>query len=159
MDFSSAAPKAALAIVVRVRTLLAAFDVGQVVETLRPLPVTPIAGAPVFVLGAAVIRGAVTPVVDAGALLVPDEPFSVPRRLVVIRGEHGPAAVAVDEVLGIRAMPSSAGARIPPLLGAAAQSNIASIGELDGRLLVVLETARLVPTDVWSALPAESARR
>src|SRR5271155_6034274 len=41
-----------------------ALPIGHVVETMRPLPTEPVAGAKAFVRGLALIRGAAVPVID-----------------------------------------------------------------------------------------------
>jgi CheY-like chemotaxis protein len=46
-----------------------AFPLHHVGETMRPLPIKPLAGTPGFVCGVSVIRGTPTPVVDLKALL------------------------------------------------------------------------------------------
>ena len=43
---------------------LCALPLGAVIETLRPLPLRPLAGAPAGVLGVAVVRGSPVPVID-----------------------------------------------------------------------------------------------
>jgi chemotaxis signal transduction protein len=51
-----------------------ALAVRDVRETMRPLPVEPLARAPPFVRGLATIRGFPTPVVDFGRLLLLNSP-------------------------------------------------------------------------------------
>ena len=58
------APEAGASLVCRVATRICALPVGVVIETLRPLPLEPIAGAPAFVTGPAIIRGEPVPVVE-----------------------------------------------------------------------------------------------
>jgi chemotaxis signal transduction protein len=55
--------------VVTVGARQCAFPLHLVAETLRPLPIEPVAGTPSFVRGMSVIRGKPTPVVDLKALL------------------------------------------------------------------------------------------
>jgi purine-binding chemotaxis protein CheW len=123
-----------------------------VIETMRPLPVEPLRGAPPFVLGISIIRGAPTPVVDAAALI--GATGSTPRRFVTIRTGTRIGALAVDAVIGVHALASLAA--LPPLLDAA-RDVAAAIGTLDAELLVVLDTARLVPDDVFAVLEGAPA--
>ena len=58
-----------LCLIFRVLDRLCALSLGHVVETMRPLPIEPLAAAPHFVLGLATIRGSQVPVVDAGRLI------------------------------------------------------------------------------------------
>jgi purine-binding chemotaxis protein CheW len=62
------------------------------------------------------------------------------------------AALAVDAVLEIRALPAGMLANIPSLLQEAGASLVSLIGTLDAQLLLVLEAARLVPESAWNAI-------
>src|SRR5437016_3194526 len=70
------------------------------------------------------------------------------RRFVTVRGARSVIAIAVDAVLGVRELGGDGLAAITPLAGAVASDVIAAIGTLDAQLLVVLETAHLVPDAV-----------
>jgi purine-binding chemotaxis protein CheW len=134
-------------LVCQVATRLCALPLDAVVETMRPLPVEPIAGAPDFVIGLAIIRGAPVPVVDAARLL---GAASVrPRRFVVLRMAARSIALAVDGVIGLRRLAADQLSELAPLAGAMAGEVVAAIGELDGRLLMLLEASRLVPDSVF----------
>jgi purine-binding chemotaxis protein CheW len=142
---------------------IGALALRDVRETMRPLPVEPLAGAPPFVLGLATIRGFPTPVVDVGQLLGLSElPFtpalsaSLARFVSLELGERT-AALAVDAVLGVRSVPSGVLVNIPPLLQEACASVVSVVGALDARLLLVLEAARLVPASAWSAIEVPGA--
>jgi purine-binding chemotaxis protein CheW len=68
-------------------------------------------------------------------------------------------ALAVDEVVGVRAVPSSCLGELSPLIGETSAQIAEAVGTLDGDLLVVLENARIVPPSVWAALErSEEAR-
>jgi purine-binding chemotaxis protein CheW len=147
-----------LALVCRVRDRLCALAVGDVVETMRPLPIEGLAGMPAFVLGMSLIRGVVTPVVDAGALLGAAGD-GAPARLVLVRAGARGVALAVEGVLGVRALAGGPLRDFPPLLGARSGQVVTEVGVLDAALLVVLRTARLVPDatwDTWDALPSRA---
>lgn len=125
-----------------------ALPLGHVLETMRPLPVEPLAGAPDFVTGLAVIRGLPTPVVDLARLL--NEQTGQPGRFVSLRVHDRQVAVAVDEVEGI--FPLQPSAQLPPLLSQARPQAISAMGQLDSHLLLVLQTGSLVPPSVWEQL-------
>ncbi|HET9620693.1 MAG TPA: chemotaxis protein CheW [Kofleriaceae bacterium] len=78
-------------VILRVAHRVLAIPVEHVVETMRPLPI---------VDGRAEIRGAPCPVVDVACALAltADAPA---RRFVIVRGAHGPIALAVDDVIGV----------------------------------------------------------
>lgn len=134
----------------RAGVALLALPLADVVETMRSLPVAPIADAPGFVIGVAVIRGAPTPVVDAVALLTGQAGSAI--RWVTIRAGARIVALALDAVIGLRSV--EPGERAPPLLSQAAGDAVAAIGRLDNALLLFLQTARLLPDAV-----AESVER
>lgn len=131
---------------------LCALPIETIVETMRRLPVEPLARAQPFVLGMSVVRGAPVPVVDVAALL--GERAANPERLVTLRVGERMVALALDEVLGLRDI---SGAAVPPLLQDAAGEVVAAIGALDAELLLVLNTARAIPEAVLDALAAEDA--
>jgi purine-binding chemotaxis protein CheW len=132
-------------VLVRAGARVCALAVADVVETMRPLPVAPLAGAPTFVAGAAIARGEATPVVNLDALLsgAPASETPPPARFVLVRAGGRHALLAVDAVLGVTAL--AGGADAPPLLAAAASGAVEALGARDGELLVVLRSARLVP--------------
>jgi len=138
-------------LICRVRTICAALALNNVVETMRPLPVEPFAGAPSFVRGLAVIRGAPTPVVDLGLLLGCREPAEPTRFVTLAVGERR-VAVAVEGVEGMREFASDAAQELPPLLKDASAGAVAAVRALDAELMVVLSAARVIPEQVWREL-------
>jgi len=131
---------------------LCALPIETIVETMRRLPIEPLARAQPFILGMSVVRGAPVPVIDVAALL--GERAVNPERLVTLKVGERMVALALDEVLGLRAI---SGAEVPPLLKDAAGEVVSAIGALDAELLLVLNTARAVPEDALAALDAEAA--
>ncbi len=143
------APPAAVTLVCRARARLCALPLEAVVETMRPLPVNELPGAPPFVRGVSLIRGAPVPVVDVGRLLG-DAGSAGATRFVVLRLGERRVALAVEAVLGLRELPSQQLAELPPLLRDAAEV-VPRVAALDSELLHVLAAARLVPDSVWQA--------
>ncbi len=131
---------------------LCAVPVERVVETMRPLPIEPVRSAPPFVLGVAIIRGAAVPVVDTARLLA--APPVPPGRFVTVRAGDRVVALAVDQVIGVVAIPSLAG--LPSLIGTASADAVAHIAAHDAELLAVLEASLLVPDTWWDARGAEA---
>lgn len=117
-------------------------------EVLRPLPLAPIPGAPGFVLGAALVRGEVTPVVDVGLLL--GEVAAARRWVSLLIGSRA-VVLAFSGVLGVRVLPPSNA--LPPLLRDASPGVVEALGVLDSELLFVLSGARLIH-DAVSQVPA-----
>jgi len=148
-------PDRSLWLVCRAGRILAALPIEHVVETMRALPIERFAGAPQYVRGMSIIRGAPVPVVDVG-LIVGGE-ITRMARLVAIRAGTRTIALAVDEVLGINTIAAAALDRLSPLLHEAAAATVAALGTLDSELLVVLRTGRLVPDEVFARLEARGA--
>jgi purine-binding chemotaxis protein CheW len=140
---------AARLLIVKAGAHLSGLPLGTVVETMRPLPVRPVAGAPAGLLGVARIRGEIVPIVDL-AQIVESVTGSVTRRFVVVRAGERRVALAVESVLSIA--DESRFTALPALLGPARNAGVAAIAQLDRDLLLVLEASRLVPQEAWDAV-------
>jgi purine-binding chemotaxis protein CheW len=139
----------------RVHAGLYAMPIEHVEETMRPLPIVPIAGAPPFLSGMARIRGRPVPVVAAGTLL--GGSASHPTRFIVVNTEGRRMALAVDAVSGIREIPAQSLGALPSLVRSIAPDVLAAIGELDGELMLLLSASHLIPETVWVDLLGEEA--
>jgi len=135
-----------LSLVCRVEARLCALPLEHAVETMRPLAVEPVVGAPPFVRGLAVVRGEPLPVVDAARLLgLQEGPIG---RFVTVAVGVRRVALAVDAVVGVRRFPPGSLRALPPLLHEAAGDVVDAIGLLDSALLLVLRSARLLHDEV-----------
>ncbi len=142
-------------LVFRVGSQLCALPTDCVAETMRPQPVREVAGAPPFVLGLAMIRGAPVPVLDSAVALGQDGTSSYTRFISLKVGERR-VALAVHDVVGIRSIGPEQLSSLPGLLSGAAQSVISALATLDGALLVVIGAGKLVPEGAWSHLQKEA---
>ena len=131
-----------------------AFPLQHVAETMRPLPIEPIAGTPGFVRGVSVIRGLPTPVVDLKALLENSDNSPSYGRFVTLKYDTRRVVTGVDSVVGLRNLDSAQLAELPPLLRDVTADLIESFATLDAQLLLVLHAARIVPDEVWATLAA-----
>lgn len=139
---------------------LCALPLGPVRETMRALPLEAVPGMPPCLSGLAVIRGAPVPVLDLGRLL--GGPAGAAEstggtRYITLELAQRQVALAVDAVLGVRALDDVACAAVPPLLHGAEASLLAALGTLDAELLLVLQAARLVHEGLWQALDARES--
>jgi purine-binding chemotaxis protein CheW len=148
---------AGLSLLCRVDTRLCALPLATVLETMRRLPIEPLAGAPAFVLGLSVIRGAPVPVIDLARLLA-NASGADAERLVMVRTGVRQVALAVAAVIGIRALPAATAHELPPLMRETDAAPVSAIGALDTELLHVLQSVQLLPDEVWRAIDAEAAR-
>ena len=143
--------------VVMVGARACAFPLHHVAETMRPLPIKPVAGTPSFVCGVSLIRGTPTPVVDLKALLENCENSPSYGRFVSLKLDDRRVAIGVDSVVGLRHLDSAQLGELPPLLRDVAADLIESFGTRDAQLLLVLRAARIVPDEVWTTLAAAEA--
>jgi purine-binding chemotaxis protein CheW len=125
----------------------AGVPLAKVRETMRPLAITRVGGAPHFVLGLSIIRGGSVPVVDLGTLLGVQEPRTEFGRFVTLEVDGRPVALAVESVSGVAEVTLGALTGMPPLLSRAASEVVASLALHDAALLLVLEATRLVPSE------------
>lgn len=142
-------------LLVRAGARVCALPISSVVETMRPLPVAPLAGVPAWVSGVARVRGEPVPVVHLGRFLG-DREATPPARLVTVRGRDRVAALAVDGVLGVAALGPEDARRLP-LVADACAGAVESLRARDEDLVLVLRSARLVPDDVELAAAARAA--
>jgi chemotaxis signal transduction protein len=108
---------------------------------MRPCKVERIELAPEYLLGLGLIRGETVPVVDASLLLSGDRGEA--SRFVVLRVAERSVALAVSEVVGARALDRDELDGLPPLLAGKADL-VAHMAVLDGKLMEVLESSRLI---------------
>jgi purine-binding chemotaxis protein CheW len=134
-----------------------ALELPDVRETMRPLPIESLLGVPAFVLGLAIIRGSATPVIDAEQLFGRDasgQPAAdrLARRFVTLATGTRTAALQVDGVSGVRSLSAAQLDATPSLLEQSTTSGLMAWSVLDTRLLMVLQTSRLIPPAVWESI-------
>ena len=144
-------------LVVTVGARACAFPLRHVAETLRPLPIKPVAGTPGFVCGVSIIRGTPTPVVDLKALLENSDKSLSYGRFVTLKFDDRRVAIGVDSVVGLRHLDSAQLGDLPPLLRDVRADLVESFGTRDAELLLVLRAAHIVPDEVWTTLAAAEA--
>ncbi len=132
---------------------LCAIPIEHVVETMRALPIEPVAGAPHYVLGFSLIRDAPVPVIDTERI-VSDETTSA-TRFVTVRTGPRTVALAAEAVLGISAIAADKLGELPPVLRDA--DTIEAIGTRDAELLFFLRAARIVPDEEIDRLAVAEA--
>ncbi len=147
-------PGAGKALILGVQTRICAVPLAHVIETMRALPIEAVSGVPSFVLGAAIIRGIPTPVVDLAAILGASSQHKG-ERFVMVRAGNRQVALVVSAVLGIRDLNALATQELPPLLAEASQDIVEKVGTLDEQFFQVLREGWTVQDEVWRALTAQ----
>lgn len=136
---------------------LCGLPIHGVIETMRPLPVSPVPGAPPFVQGVAIVRGEPVPVVDLAVLLGDGAaPPGPEARFVTVRAGGRVAALSVAAVRGISSL-HAAELHHLPLLADAHAGVLEALRARDGDLLMVLGAARLVPDEALAAVAGRRA--
>ena len=139
----------AMSLVFRAGSLLCALRLDEVIETMRPLTVRPLAGTPSYVRGVTIMRGVPTPVLDVARLVAGEEAEIV--RFVAVRTERGPVAFATGPVLGIRPAAADTAAGPAVLYGGASSRLVAGVGTVDAEPILLLQSMRVLPDEVWVA--------
>jgi purine-binding chemotaxis protein CheW len=138
----------------RIGAPLCALPLDRVVEVMRPLPIEPLAGTPPFVRGMCIVRGLPVPVIDTG-LVLSGRGIRVERFVIVKVGDR-PIALAVEQVVGVRPIEAESLNALPPLLQNAAGDAVGTIRALDGELLLLLDTMRIIPEALLDELSADA---
>jgi len=129
----------------RAAAILCALPLGYVREIMRVLPLEQLAGAPTYIRGLSVIRGAAVPVVDLGLLVAGRTSLS--SRLVTMATGGRTIALAVDEVTGVTALGEALEA-MPSILQQTAADVIEAIGARDSDFIMALRGGRLISEDL-----------
>ncbi|MGH9700557.1 MAG: chemotaxis protein CheW [Candidatus Acidiferrales bacterium] len=124
--------------------LLFGVDLEGVQEVVRALDVTPIPLAPKVVRGIINLRGQIVTAIDLrGQLELEPRQAEEPPMNVVVRGEDGAVSLLVDHIGDVIEAEESSFERPPETLSPNVRSMIAGIHKLDGRLLHVLDIAKV----------------
>jgi purine-binding chemotaxis protein CheW len=133
-----------------------ALPLKDVIETMRPLPIQPVADTPDAVLGLSVIRGEAVPVIDIGLLL--GMAPAKPARFVLARGEKRHFALAVTGAVSIASFEPGAWRELPPLAHGVQLALIDQIAVVDRELVLLLNALRIVPAEVWGLLTEKAGQ-
>lgn len=134
----------------RIAACLCALPVDRVVEVMRPLPIEPLSGMPHFLRGLSIVRGSPVPVIDAGLLLRGCNIHA--KHFVTLVAGDRTLALAIEQVIGIRRIDPQSLSVLPPLLQNTAGDAVEKIRSLDGELLLLLDTARIIPESLLDRL-------
>jgi purine-binding chemotaxis protein CheW len=121
-----------------------ALNIANVVQVVRMVAVTKTPQAPHYVEGVVNLRGKVIPVVDIRKRYnLPGKPCDLNTQLLIARTDRRLMALIVDVVSKVLTLPS--GQLEPPAHIGPEMDNLAAVGKLGDRLLLILDPATLLP--------------
>jgi purine-binding chemotaxis protein CheW len=135
----------------RIRTHLCGLPVEQVIETMRPMPIRSLADSPPYILGLSVIRGNGVPVIDGGRLFK-DAADPAHTSLILLKVGSRQVGLMVEQVVGIGHLPDGLATGLTPLARQTCPEVVQSLSLLEGDLVYLLQTARLITEPVWRQL-------
>jgi purine-binding chemotaxis protein CheW len=125
--------------------LFLGIDVLHVQEVLRYQEMTNVPLAPGVIEGLINLRGQIVTAVDLRRRLkLPPRPDGTTPMNIVVRGEEGPVSLLVDEISDVLQMDAGCFELPPQNLPAAQRDLIDGLYKLDGRLLLILNTERVM---------------
>lgn len=121
------------------------IDVLAVQEVIRGQPMTRVPLAPPVVRGLINLRGQIVTALDLRRRLdMPDRPNGHEPINVVVRTDDGAVSLLVDDIGDVLTVSRSAFERPPETLAGPLRGLVRGAYKLDGRLLLVLDTARVL---------------
>jgi purine-binding chemotaxis protein CheW len=119
-----------------------AFPIGQAIEVLYMVALTPLPEAPGWLPGMINMRGRVIPVMDLRTRLgLPQRTPDLNTAIIVAQAEYGVVGLIADAVVEILALPSESIATPDALAGAT--HTVASVAHVGDRLIVILDVHAL----------------
>lgn len=124
-----------------------ALDINYVQEVIRVHPITPVPQMPRFCLGVINIRGQVVSVFDLCKLFhLPEKPMDSITKILVATIDNVTISMVVDEILENIKFDESHIDPAPSVKMNVSRECIQGIGELDGRMIVIMDLPRIHET-------------
>ena len=121
-----------------------AIDIQRVVEAIRPAKITKIPQMPAFALGVVNNRGNIIPVFDLRKKFqLEDKPFSPETRFLIASIDETIISLVVDQVLDNVRFDMAQVDPAPQVKMNIDRNFIQGLGELDGRMIVILDLERM----------------
>jgi len=129
------------------------INVLQVQEVLRVSEISPVPGAPEYVLGIINLRGTVVTVIDARTRFgLPMVELTEANRIIIIESEEQIAGILVDSVAEVAELGVSEISPAPSVGNGRNSRYIEGVATRDGDLLVVVDLNKLLLDEEWSEL-------
>ncbi|MBI5497170.1 MAG: chemotaxis protein CheW [Deltaproteobacteria bacterium] len=131
------------------------LDIMRIREILRPMPLTPLPRAPVGVRGLINVRGTVMPLVDLRVRFgLPPDDTGPRRRILVVLDRHRLQGLLVDSVAEVARVGRETLTSGDGILSGDAAEVFSGVLQYRGRMVLLLNLARLLARDAPVALPA-----
>jgi len=122
-------------------------DVTHVQEVIREQEMTRVPLAPPMISGLINLRGQIVSAIDMRTRLgLPSRSDETPPMNVVVRTDEGAMSLLVDQIGDVVEVGDEAFERPPETLDLATKELVQGVYKLEGQLLLLLDTARVVPT-------------
>ena len=133
-----------------------AIDILQVREIRACETVTRIAEAPAYVKGVINLRGSIVPIVDLRLKMGHPAGFDANTVMIILNIAEKLVGIVVDAVCDVVALLPDQIRPAPDLAGTIEAGVIKGLAPLDGRMLIVVDIARIISArDVLTLTPAE----
>jgi purine-binding chemotaxis protein CheW len=132
-----------------------AVNVMQVQEVLRVSEITPVPGAPDYVLGIINLRGNVVTVIDARKRMgLPPPTLDDSSRVAIIEVHHQVVGILVDSVAEVVDLRASDIDSAPNVGNEDGSRYIQGVASRDGELLILLDLNKFLSTAEWAEVGA-----
>lgn len=130
------------------------LDILKVQEIIRHMDLTRVPKAPDFVEGVINLRGRVIPVLDLRKRFgLPADERTNETRIIVVEVDNNTVGLKVDAVSEVLRLPADTVEPPPSIVTGVESDYIKGVGKLEGRLLILLDVAKILTkteTDVLS---------
>ncbi|MEP7068112.1 MAG: chemotaxis protein CheW [Usitatibacter sp.] len=134
-----------------------AIDILQVREIRACEPVTRIANAPAFFKGVISLRGAIVPIVDLRVRLGHEAGFGAATVTIILNLADRLIGIVVDAVSDVVALLPGDVRPAPDFNGAIDAAFIRGLAPLEGRMLILVDIARLLTSGDMAIVQREAA--
>jgi len=129
------------------------IDILRVEEIIRDMDLTRVPKTPDFVEGVINLRGRVIPVLDLRKRFgLPAEEKTNETRIIVVDVDNKTVGFKVDAVSEVLRLPADTVEPPPPIVTGIESDYIKGVGKLEGRLLILLDIAKILTRTEKDAL-------
>jgi len=136
-----------------------AIPITTIQEIIVMKPITRIPQVPASIEGLINLRGSILPIVNLRRLFgLPAKPFDDETRTVIVNVHGRTLGYVVDEVTQVIRLTTDQIQPPPVAVAAVAQRYITGLARLEERLLMILDTERLLRPEELQAIPSTAPR-